>query len=58
MTNIKSTSRIINEMHQTIRGLDRCEVPTVILTKNFGKFIWGARNKTKHCKSTDEAKKG
>jgi hypothetical protein len=54
MANKKSTSRIINEMNETLRGLHRCGVLT---TQQLEKFINSIEEKTKCCKSFDESKK-
>jgi len=53
MKNKESTSRIIDEMNETLRGLHRCGLQT---TQQLEKFINSIEGKTKHCKSCDESK--
>jgi hypothetical protein len=51
MANKKSTSRIIYEMDQTMRGLDRCEA---LITSKMGKFKRGVKDETRETKSVDD----
>jgi hypothetical protein len=52
MTDKKSTSRIINEMSETMRGLDRCEARTA---NRLGQFKKGIKTKAQQTKRVNEA---
>ena len=53
MKDKKSTSRIIHEMDETMRGLDHCEALTTIKLEKFKK---GVEDKTQQTKSLDGIK--
>jgi len=51
MADKKSTSRIIDEMNETMRGLNRYGMLT---TKELSKFARNLKEKAKHCKGSDQ----
>ena len=56
MADKKSTSRIISEMSETIRGLDRCEARTANKLEKFKKEVKAKAQQTKRVNETTTEK--